>query len=643
MISQQILAVAVILGVFLTLQIRRNAPTEVLFCMALGVFVLFGLIDPQLAWQGFADPAVIAIGGLLVVTAALRSSGALDTAGRLLLGNVRTERGALARLSSVMVATSGFLLNTALVAMLMPIVISWCRQRNITPSRLLLPISYSAILGGICTLVGTSTNFVVDGELRKVTASLSALEVATEQQLALEQMPDDVQQLTTRYPQAWLLSQQANLKPMSLTDISWVGIPCAIAGSLLLILLGPRLLPNRTELLDSLEEKRREYLVEMLVTDTCPLIGKTVEEGGLRHLPGLFLIEIDRDGDMIAPVSPNDRIFAKDRLVFTGVVATIVDLEKIPGLVPAADFNYEISPEKAASRSLVEVVLSPSSPLVGSTIRQANFRQHYNAAVVAVHRNGERLPTKIGDIELMPGDTLLLQTEHGFVRSFRNRPDFYLCSSVKDSTGRRHNKMALASTLTGLLILWLFMMPFFKWLQLPEALVSPPVAIFITALVLLATSCLSIADARRSIDLPMLLTVGAAIGVGRAINECGVSNSVAEFVAGTVGVNPYIALVLLFILTVCFTEMLSNVAVAAMMFYIAIGLASQFDVNPRPFIMAVTVAASMSFISPIGYQTNLMVMGPGGYRPIDYLRAGLPLSLTVGTIAIVLIPIIWPF
>ena len=332
-----------------------------------------------------------------------------------------------------------------------------------------------------------------------------------------------------------------------------------------------------------------------------------------------------------------------DRLVFTGVVATIVDLEKIPGLIPAADFNYEINPVKAASRSLVEVVLSPSSPLVGSTIRQANFRQLYSAAVVAVHRNGERLPNKIGDIELMPGDTLLLQTQHGFVKSFRNRPDFYLVSGVEDSVGRRHDKLVLASLITLGLILWLFLMPWLKALGFPAAFQSPETAIFVAALGLIVTRCLSVSEARGAIDLPLLLTIGAAIGVGRAISDSGASAIVAETVVSYVGTNPYVGLAALFILTVIFTEMLSNVAVAAMMFYIALSLAHTLGVNPRPFIMAITVAASLSFVSPIGYQTNLMVMGPGGYRPVDYLRAGLPLSITVGALAIFLLPRIWPF
>jgi di/tricarboxylate transporter len=527
--------------------------------------------------------------------------------------------------------------------MLMPVVINWCRQRHITPSRMLLPISYLAILGGICTLVGTSTNFVVNEELQKISRDVSGLAVAENAGQAPELMDASLITLRERYSTDWLLKQKDNLLPMGLTDISWIGVPCAIVGALILVLFGRQLMPNRTEMLDSLEEQRREYLVEMMITQGCSLIGKTVEEGGLRHLPGLFLIEIDRDGRVIGPVSPNDRLQENDRLVFTGVVATIVDLEKIPGLVPAVDMNYEVAPQQAASRSLVEVVLSPSSPLVGSTIRQANFRQHYGAAVVAVHRNGERLPTKLGDIELSAGDTLLLQTAQGFVRSFRNRPDFYLVSSVEDSNGRRHDKLLLAASVTLGLIAWLFLIPVMDWLNFPKAFTTPEVIILFAALTVVLTGCLSIADARRAIDLPMLLTVGAAIGVGRAIGNCGAADAAASGVLSMVGDHQYLALIALFLLTLCFTEMISNVAVAATMFYIAVGLANQLDVSPRPYIMAITLAASLSFVSPIGYQTNLMVMGPGGYRPRDYIRAGLPLSVSVSLVALLLIPWIWPF
>lgn len=628
-----LIALSTIVVVFLTVMLRRSVPTEIVFSVALGLFVVCGIIQPNDAWLGYADRAVIAIGGLLIVSAALRTSGVLDQIGRKLLGTVETESRALTRLSAVLVTGSAFLLNTAIVAMLMPLVINWCRRRNIAPSRLLLPISYLAILGGTCTLVGTSTNFVVNGSLYDLRHEIS----------------DTGESLG--YDPQWLAKYDQQLLPMEMTDISWLGIPCAVAGAVLLILLSKQLLPDRSEMLDTLEERRREYLVEMTVATGCPLVGKTVEEGGLRHLPGLFLIEIDRSGEVIGPVAPSDRVLENDRLVFAGVVATIVDLEKIPGLIPAADINYEIAPEKSAGRSLVEVVLSPSSPLVGSSIRTANFRQHYGAAVVAVHRNGERLPTKIGDIELRAGDTLLLQTQPGFVRSFRNRPDFYLVSGVEDGDSRRHEKLVLAALIAVVLIAWLFCIPALPTLlepiygaeSIPAFFTSPESAIFIAALCMLCTGCLSVSDARRAIDWPMLLTVGAAIGIGRAMHACNADSFLAQFLVSSVGGTPYLALIAIFIATICLTEMISNVAVAAMMVTVAIGVAHGLDVSPRPFIMGVTLAASFSFVSPIGYQTNLMVMGPGGYRPSDYLRAGLPLSLCVTVIALVLIPIVWPF
>ncbi len=586
------------------------------------------------AWGGFANEAIIAIGGLLIVAAALRNTGALDIFGAKLLGNVKNERSGLFRLSCVVIPASAFLLNTAIVAMLLPVVIGWCRRLHISPSRVLLPISYLAILGGTCTLVGTSTNLVINQSLSDLKSDIAELPSS------------DLWPAERADYYSWLADNADAVRPMWLFEITAVGLPCALGGVLLILLTYKKLLPERAELLDSLEDQRREYLVEMTVSANCPLIGKSVEEGGLRSLPGLFLIEIDRDGEVIGPVSPRDRIQQNDRLVFAGVVATIVDLEKIPGLIPAADINYEISPAKADARSLAEVVLSPSSPLVGLTIRQANFRQLYGAAVVAVHRNGERLPRKIGDIELSPGDTLLLQTGHGFVRSFRNRPDFYLVSGVEDSSSRRHDKLIPSLLITVGLVIWLLLQPWLAGFALPEAFCSPPAAIFVAALILVATRCVSPAEARRAIDLPMLITIGAAIGIGIGFAECGAAESVAGLISnviGSSGQSCYIALAGLFVATILLTEMISNIAVAQMMFYIAVSLASRFDVSPRPFIIAITLAASLSFISPIGYQTNLMVMGPGGYRPRDYLKAGLPLSIMVTVVAVTLIPMVWSF
>lgn len=642
---QIFIALATVIAAFVVMQWRRRTPpTEILFCLALGLFVVTGVISPNRAWSGFADKSVIAIGGLLVISTALRTSGVLDRIGQKLLGSAERENQALARTSGILIAGSAFLLNTAIVAMLMPLVINWCRRHSISPSRLLLPISYLAILGGTCTLVGTSTNLVVNTKLEELTSVV--------QQADSPQASPEVKAQLEHFQPEWLEKHASQFRRMNLFDITPVGVPCAIAGAILILLAGKWLLPNRTELVDSLGERRREYLVEMMVTSECVLIGKTVEDGGLRNLPGLYLIEIDREGEVIGPVDPHTRILENDRLVFTGVVSTIVDLKKIPGLIPAADINYEITTEgPSRGRSLAEVVLSLSSPVVGMTIRKANFRQLYGAAVVAVHRNGERLPTKIGDIQLMAGDTLLLQTQGSFLRAFRNRPDFYMVTGVNSGENRRHDKLTMAAGIAGCLIAWLMLTPFLPQLleplygaaDIPEMFTSPTAAIFVAALAMIYTRCISVADARASLDLPLLLTIGAAIGVGNALYDSQAADFLADTLVGLVGSNPFASLVAVFIITVCLTEMISNVAVAAVMVYVAISLASNLDVSPRPFIMAVTMAASLSFISPIGYQTNLMVMGPGGYRPRDYLRAGLPLSILVAVVALVLIPRIWSF
>ena len=638
---QILIALSTIVAVFTVLYVRRSAPLEILFSLALGFFIFCGLIEPSEAWEGFANGTVIAIGSLLVVTAGLRTSGVLDHIGRVLLGPARSEGSAMFRLVAAVGAGSAFLLNTAIVAMLMPQVVQWCRRHHVSPSRLLLPISYMAILGGTCTLVGTSTNLLVNETLTQIDGEL--LQLDSGQQLRADS-------ILNKYDRTWLQQYRASFAPMQMFEISKIGVPCALLGGFLLLLLGRKLLPNRTEMLGSLEDQRREYLVEMVVLDECPLIGKTVEQGGLRHLPGLFLVELDRDGDIFYPVSPSARLKEGDRLLFTGILSSIVDLKKVRGLVPASDLTAEFEPNPDSNRSLVEVVLSPSSPLVGSTIRNANFRRLYNAAVIAVHRNGERLQTKIGDIKMQAGDTLLLQAAPGFVRNFRNRPDFYLVSGVDEVEERRPGKMLLAIAITIALISWLLCMPWLSaWLaplygaDVPSLWTSPAAAIFVAAMGMIVAGCLSTSDARNAIDFPMLLTIGAAIGVGRAVHLCGAADTVAWAVVSAIGNNPYFALSALFLITVVFTEMISNVAVAALMISIAFGMASNLQVDPRPFIITVTLAASLSFVSPIGYQTNLMVMGPGGYRPKDYLRAGLPFTLLIGSLAVVLIPLIWPF
>ncbi len=593
-------------AVFITLQVQRRASTDILFLGALLLVTAAGILPAEEALSGFSNPAVLTIAGLLAITAGLRTSGALDWLGHRLLGNATTERQALFRLTTVTTAASAFLLNTAVVAMLMPVVVSWCRRRNISPSRLLLPVSYLAILGGVCTLIGTSTTLVVNGELQQ----------RIQQDLAT-----------------------AGTAPLSLFELSAVGIPCALLGAVFLITLGPKLLPFRSGFIKQLDEQRREYLIEMSVQSESLLIGQTVEQAGLRHLDGLFLIEIDRAGHVITPVTPNTILAADDILVFTGAVDTIVELEQTPGLVPAVESEFRHHPE----RHLVEVVLSRKFPLLNATIRDASFRQRYNAAVVAVHREGERLQGKVGDIELQAGDTLLLQTGNDFVSTYRNSKDFYLVSSVEGQETRYHHKARTASALLFVLIGWLVIGSIYHSNESPLGLTSPAVASLGVAVLMVLTRCLKPSDARNSINIQVLLTIAAALGLGRALSASGAAEALANSLISIAGNNPFWLLVGIYFITVVLTETISNNAVAAMLLPLAIEIAQLGNISARPLIIAVTLAASLSFITPIGYQTNLMVMGPGGYRSRDYLKCGVPLAAIMAICALAIIPVIWPF
>ena len=619
-------AIAVTATVFLVMVLRRGVPTDLLFLGGVVALTTLGVLSPKEALAGFANPAVLTIGALFVVSAGLRATGVLDRVGNRLLGSAQTVGQAFRRLMASVLTISAFLMNTAVVAMFVPIVLDWCRRRGVSPSRLLIPVSYFAIMGSTCTLIGTSTNIIVNGLLKE--------EYSAEQQR--------IDRGQAHYED--LDGFHAQLHGMSLYEIGYVGLPCALVGCLYLWFVGRRLLPDRTDMIEQLDEQRREYLVEMLIQPECHLVNKTVEQAGLRHLRGLFLLEINREGEVLTPVTPNDTLRAGDRLIFTGVVTTIVDLEKIPGLVPAADTTYEFSVEGERVRQLSEAVLSPSSPLIGTTVRRANFRRRYNAGVVAVHRNGKRMKRKIGDIVLEAGDTLLLQTRSGFTDRYRHSRDFYLVADVAGSEARQTHRAWLAVTLLVVLVGWLmttsWLDPSGPWMGFS----SPAIAGIAIAGLMVVGRCLPLSEARASVDMHVLVTIAAALGLGKALMESGASESLAHgFVAFVGSGNPYVLLALLYLLTVGFTETLSNAAVAIMLFHFGVDMAAAGGFSPRPFVMAIALAASLSFLSPIGYQTNLMVMGPGGYQPRDYFRVGWPLALLMSVVAILLIPIVWPF
>ncbi|MEZ6092794.1 MAG: SLC13 family permease [Pirellulaceae bacterium] len=572
--------------------IKNVGPSDVLFVGAATILTLAGVITADEAVSGFSNAGMLTVAFMFIVAAGLRETGVLDQIGHRLLGTTSTINGALSRISVVVLPMSAFLNNTPVVAMFVPIVMDWCRRNQFSPSKMLIPLSYLAILGGTLTLIGTSTNLVVNG-----------------------------------------LMMERGLEGMPLFEISKIGIPYAIIGTIYLFVATRFFLPDRKELFEQLGETRREYLAEMLVEENCRLAGQTVETAGLRKLPGLFLIEINRRGETIGPVGPDQRIEAFDRLVFTGIVSSIIELDRITGLIPVTDPHYEVSPQQQRGRKLCEAVISINSPLIGKTVREADFRATYGAAVVAVHRGGHRVESKVGEIRLRPGDTLLLQTGSHFLRAHRNDPAFYLVSDVDDWRALRRDRMWVSVALFAVLLV-----------LMTAGFVETTTAAAAVAVLMIATGCLSAGDARKSIEWQVLITIAAAFGIGRAIENSGVAELLAnQIVDWTQAWGPIAALAAIYLLTMAVTELITNNAAAVLIFPFCIKTAEVYEVSPMPFLMALILAASASFITPIGYQTNMMVFGPGGYRFSDFIRAGMPISVALFITATVLIPMIWPF
>ncbi|MCA9237437.1 MAG: SLC13 family permease [Planctomycetales bacterium] len=578
--------------VMLLALLRGLAPPDLLFLSATLLFAAIGVITVDEAFSGFSNPGMITVAFLFVVAAALRETGVLDAIGSRVLGGARTERDMVARLAVVVTPLSAFLNNTPIVAMFIPVLLSWSRRTRIAPSRVLMPLSILTILGGTCTLIGTSTNLVVDGLLLK-----------------------------------------NGLPGMSLFELAPVGVPYAVVGIIYLLTVGRRWLPDRQELLEQLGQSRREFLVEMSVEEHCRLVGQTVEAAGLRHLPGLFLVEIDRGDKLISPVAPDELIRQRDRLLFTGVVSSIVELEKTTGLVPAADPSYEASPAEQRRRRLCEAVVSANSPLIGKTIRAADFRASYGAAVLAIHRGGTRINQKLGDVALRPGDTLLLQTQPHFLRAYRNDPAFYLISDVAEWRPVRRDRA------------WIAVLGFAALLTVITFEVLPThLAAGLAAAAMVLTGAISTSDARKSVEWQVLITIAASFGVGAALQNSGAAAAISGAIfSGISGWGPIAALAAVYMVGSLVTEVITNNAAAVLLFPFCLETAKLYDVSPRPFILALALAASASFMTPIGYQTNLMIYGPGGYRFSDFVRVGAPLNFVLWIVAVALIPVFWPF
>lgn len=588
MTASILIVLLVIAGVIVGLSLGRTSP-DVILLAGLAVLLISGELDASGALSGFSNEGLATIGVLFVVAEGLRQTGGVGHLGQILLGRPDTVRRAQARIVAPVAVMSSIMNNTPVVAMALPIVGQWAKKHSISVSHLLLPLSYASILGGMVTLIGTSTTLVVNG----------------------------------------LLIEQTDHPGMRMFEISWVGIPIALAGLAYMLAFAHLMLPERKPAITPLDDPR-EYTIEMIVEAGSSLEGRTIEAAGLRQLPGAYLIEIARGDRVIAAVGPHERLEGSDRLTFVGVVESVVDLNRIPGLSPSTGQVRELE-VPSDDRCLVEAVVSSGCRFVAMTVRESQFRSVYGAAIIAIARDGERVVGKIGDITLRPGDTLLLMTHRGFAEAHRNSRDFFLVSEIEDSAPPRHEKAWIARAILLVMVV-LVTTEFITMLQ----------AAVLAAAGMLATGCVRSGEAKRAVDWSVLLAVGSGLGLGIAMERSGAADLIATQLLGFVGDAPVVALALVLVSTMILGNVVTTQAAAVLMFPVGMAAAAQLDAPLMAFAIAIVVGAACSFATPIGYQTNLMVYGPGGYRTSDFLRFGIPLSVIVIVVAVAVIPVIYP-
>lgn len=566
-------------GLLLALLIHgRLAPVLLFTGWAVGYFLL-GLVKQSTFLGGFTNPALVTLLILLLVSLALeRSPLVASVSQRVIRGS---EGAAVWRLSALATALSAFLNNTAVVGGLLGAV---SRQQRVAPSKLLIPLSYASVLGGITTLVGTSTNLVVNS-----------------------------------------MAVQAGLPGLGMFQFTAVGVPVALL-CLAAMVWSSRWLPRHSA---QAEAAGQPYFLETQVHMDSPLVGRSIEANGLRNLQGLFLVEILRGGRLLSPVGPDEVIEANDHLIFTGEVDKVQALQRFTGLqVFGADHAREL-----LASNLMEVVLTQQSELVNKTLREVDFRNLFDAGVVGIRRGERRLTGQLGRIELKVGDSLLLAVGPDFRQRKNLERNFHLISDepLRPALKPWENRVAVggfAAVITASAL---------GWVPLLHGLL-------VLLGVLLAARLLSPGELRRRFPFDLWLIIGSALTIAAGLEQSGASALIAggiQQVFGGYGV--WGAFVGVYLLTWVLTEMVTNNAAAALAFPIALATARAFGVDPTPFVMVVAYAASACFLLPFGYQTHLMVYSAGRYRTLDYLKAGWPVSLTYAVTVLTLVPWVFPF
>ncbi len=588
----QILTGTVVVLVFIAF-LREWFPPDQTAMGAFVLLVLAGVVAPDRALMVFGSQAPVTVAAMFIMSAVLERTGLIEA----LAGWFERLAGkGSARVLLVLVllvaVLSAFVNNTPVVVVFLPIVLRHCRKFDLTASRFLIPLSYAAIVGGTCTVIGTSTNLIAAG-----------------------------------------IAADSGMEPFSMFEISKLGILFVIVVLLYLVLGGQRLIPVRDTLSTLFDgEEGREFLTQAWVAEDSPLVGKPFSETPLAKRRELRIIKVVRDGRPV-PIPLNKLIFqADDQILFKTRASGVMELNETQGLNVLKEGELGLDRLRTESAVLMEGIVGPESRLVGHSLRELNFRQRFGVLILAVHRRGVNLRDRFENVKLAFGDTLLIEGPKDRVSDLFAEKDFVNLSKPKDRPLRR-TKAPIA--LGALLIFMAGGATFPAYI---------PILAVGAVLLTLMTRCIDPAEAYEAVEWKVIFMIFGMLGLGMALQQSELAELMARKAVAWFGhYSPNVMLGVIYLMAVILTEMISNNAVAALLTPIAIGVAVKLGVDPRPFVVAVMFASSASFVTPIGYQTNTYVYGAGGYRFADFARVGLPLAIILGLFAWWLIPVMWPF
>lgn len=561
------------------------------FIIGVGILGVLQILTPKEILAGFANEQIAVIIMLLLLGDVFQKTSVLDILFDRIFRRVVKPKRFMLRMMLLVAALSAFLNNTPLVALLIPYVHTWSKRNKMAVSKFLMPLSFAAILGGCATLIGTSTNLMVNGMVQ-------------EQNI---------------FPE---------LESLNIFDFSYVGVPMIVIGTIYLLTIGYKLLPATTGVIEDFSKNSRKYIVELKIKEGSPIAGKTVTEASLRNLEGLYLFEVIRNNEIIVNVSPETILFENDILIFTGDTASIASMvTNNPSLVIPSVGMFS----RKKNTRVTEIVISHNSTLVNKTVKSENFRGKYDATVLAVHRNGEKLSGKIGSIIVQPGDALLLLTGSDFASRAKNTRDFFIISNVKEihRIGIFKTAFLIGGTILTIVLSALGIISLFMGLV---ALLS------ISIMLKLSTP----KELAHNIDYDLGFILAMSLAIGTAMIKTGLAEQIAQLIIKAFSPMGKVGLLFgIYFITSILAAYITNKAAIAIIFPISLAAAAKLGYNPVPFILVVSFAAAANFITPIGYQTNLMVFGPGRYSFKHFFKVGLPLTIIYMIVTVVILRFIY--